>query len=67
MEATLRAGLEQSLLARAATVAAALEEQNAAFCAAASCAPRLGTTVYAPPLVMLTKPRSTYCTDWLTE
>jgi dedicated sortase system histidine kinase len=50
MEAALRAGLEQSLLARAATVAAAIEEQNAAFCAAASCAPRLGATIYAPPL-----------------
>jgi len=50
MEAALRAGLEQSLLARAATVAAALEEQNTELCAPASCAQRLGATIYAPPL-----------------
>ena len=42
MEAALRAGLEQSLLARAATVAAALEQQDTAFCSPASCAQRLG-------------------------
>jgi len=50
MEAALRAGLEQSLLARAATVAAALEQQDTAFCSPASCAQRLGATIYAPPL-----------------
>ena len=32
METALRAGLEQSLLARAATVAAALAEQRATLC-----------------------------------
>ncbi|HJR69020.1 MAG TPA: hypothetical protein VKA43_03195, partial [Gammaproteobacteria bacterium] len=50
METALRAGLEQSLLARAATVAAALEEQNTAFCPPAGCTQRLGATIYAAPL-----------------
>jgi dedicated sortase system histidine kinase len=50
MEAALRAGLEQSLLARAAAVAAALEEQGTEFCPPASCVQRLGATIYARPL-----------------
>lgn len=48
METALRTGLEQSLLARAATVAAALEEQSAPLCAPPDCdARRVGGTVYA--------------------
>ena len=52
MEAALRGGLEQSLIASAATVAAALEEQGAPLCAAAPCADEnaRGTTIYALPL-----------------
>jgi dedicated sortase system histidine kinase len=51
METALRAGLEQSLLASAATVAAALEEQGATLCARAPCeAAGGGATVYAVPL-----------------
>jgi hypothetical protein len=51
MEAVLRASFEQSLLARAATVATALEEQNAALCAPPECDPqRAGGTVYATAL-----------------
>ena len=51
MEAALRAAFEQSLLARAATVATALEEQNAALCAPPECDPqRAGGTVYATAL-----------------
>jgi dedicated sortase system histidine kinase len=51
MEAALRAGLEQSLLARAATVATALEEQSAALCAPLDCDPqRAGGTIYATAL-----------------
>ena len=45
------AGLEQSLLARAATVAAALAEQSAALCEPPDCDPsRAGGTVYATAL-----------------
>ena len=51
MEAALRAGFEQSLLARAATVATALEEQDAALCEPPECDPqRTGGTVYATAL-----------------
>src|SRR5688572_5556202 len=51
MEAVLRAGFEQSLLARAATVATALEEQSAALCTPPDCDPlRVGSTVYATAL-----------------
>jgi dedicated sortase system histidine kinase len=51
METALRAGLEQSLLARAATVATALEEQGASLCAPPDCDPhRAGATVYATAL-----------------
>src|SRR6187549_2733518 len=51
MEAALRAAFEQSLLARAATVATALAEQNAALCAPPECDPqRAGGTVYATAL-----------------
>jgi two-component system, OmpR family, sensor histidine kinase ChvG len=51
METALRAGLAQSLLASAATVAAALEEQRAALCAPPDCdAGRAGATVYATAL-----------------
>jgi len=51
MEAALRAGFEQALLARAATVATALEEQNAALCTPPDCDPlRAGGTVYATAL-----------------
>jgi two-component system, OmpR family, sensor histidine kinase ChvG len=50
MEAALRGGLEQSLIASATTVAAALEEQDLPLCAPALCAARAGATIYAPPL-----------------
>jgi dedicated sortase system histidine kinase len=51
MEAALRASLEQSLLARAATVATALEEQSASLCTPPDCDPlRAGGTVYATAL-----------------
>src|SRR5262245_44878222 len=51
MEAALRAAFEQSLLARAATVATALAEQSAALCMPADCDPkRAGGTVYATAL-----------------
>ena len=54
MEAALRGGLEQSLIASASTVAAALEEQTAPLCEPAPCvdddAPARGTTIYAAPL-----------------
>jgi len=51
MEAALRAGFEQSLLARAATVATALEEQSASLCTPPDCDPlRAGGTVYATAL-----------------
>jgi dedicated sortase system histidine kinase len=51
MEAALRAGLEQSLLARAATVATALEAESAALCTPPDCAPlRVGGTIYAATL-----------------
>jgi dedicated sortase system histidine kinase len=52
MEAALRGGLEQSLIASATTVAAALEEQSAPLCAPASCTAdsARGTTIYAAPL-----------------
>ena len=51
MEAALRTGLEQSLLARAATVATALEEQSAALCFPPDCDPlRAGGTIYATAL-----------------
>jgi dedicated sortase system histidine kinase len=51
MEAALRAGLEQSLLASASTVAAALEEQGAVLCAPPECATtRPGVAIYATPL-----------------
>jgi dedicated sortase system histidine kinase len=51
MEAALRAALEQSLLARAATVATALEGQSVALCTAPDCDPqRAGDTIYATAL-----------------
>jgi len=54
MEAALRGGLEQSLIASASTVAAALEEQSVPLCAPAPCADEgtraRGTTIYAAPL-----------------
>ena len=51
MESALRTGLEQSLLASAATVAAALEEQRTTLCAPPDCEPqRAGATVYATAL-----------------
>lgn len=51
METALRGSLEQSLLARAATVATALEEQRAAICASPDCDPALaGATIYATAL-----------------
>ena len=50
METALRAGLEQSLTASAAAVAAALEEQNATLCAASDCDARGGATIYATAL-----------------
>ena len=54
MEAALRGGLEQSLIASASTVAAALEEQSAPLCAPAPCKDEdshaRGTTIYAAPL-----------------
>src|SRR5688572_19727768 len=51
METALRAGLEQSLLARAATVATALAEQRATLCTPPDCDPlRAGGTVYAAAL-----------------
>jgi dedicated sortase system histidine kinase len=53
LEGALRSGLEQSLLASAATVAAALDEQAALLCSPAPCsAPSgvAGITLYAQPL-----------------
>jgi two-component system sensor histidine kinase ChvG len=51
METALRAGLEQSLVARAATVATALSEQSATLCSPPDCDPsRAGGTVYAAAL-----------------
>jgi dedicated sortase system histidine kinase len=51
MEAALRTGLEQSLLASASTVAAALEEQGATLCTPPQCtAQRPGVTIYATAL-----------------
>jgi two-component system, OmpR family, sensor histidine kinase ChvG len=53
MEAALRSGLEQSLIASATTVAAALEEQGAPLCPVPQCVPpqtRAGATIYAAPL-----------------
>jgi signal transduction histidine kinase len=53
MEAALRTGLEQSLVASATTVAAALEEQGMPLCPPPSCVPpetRTGATIYAVPL-----------------
>jgi len=51
MEAALRAGFEQSLLARAATVATALEERSATLCAPPDCDPaRAVAPVYATAL-----------------
>jgi signal transduction histidine kinase len=53
MESALRGGLEQSLLASASTVAAALEEQNLPLCSAPPCTagvPSRGTAIYAAPL-----------------
>ena len=60
MEAALRGGLEQSLIASATTVAAALEEQGAPLCAPSPCAGTArdstpaegphGATIYAAPL-----------------
>src|SRR5688572_9961929 len=53
MEGALRLGLEQSLLASAGTVAAAIAEQNAPLCSPPQCiAERVGTTIYAPPLAV---------------
>jgi two-component system sensor histidine kinase ChvG len=51
METALRASLEQSLLARAATVAAALEEQRAPLCEPPDCdANRAGAAIYGTAL-----------------
>jgi len=52
MESALRSGLEQSLLASATTVAAALEEQRLPVCAPPQCvaAVAAATTIYAAPL-----------------
>ena len=53
LEKALRSGLEQSLLASAAAVAAALEEQGALSCPLAPCSAAnaaAGMTIYAPPL-----------------
>lgn len=51
MESALRTGLEQSLLASAATVAAALEEQSTTLCTPPDCElRRAGATVYATAL-----------------
>ena len=51
METALRAGLEQSLLASAAAVAATLEEQSATLCTPPDCdAHRVGATIYATAL-----------------
>jgi len=54
MEAALRGGLEQSLIASASTVAAAVEEQGVSLCTSAPCADvdghARGTTIYAAPL-----------------
>jgi two-component system, OmpR family, sensor histidine kinase ChvG len=52
MESALRSGLEQSLLASAATVAAALEEQSVELCAVPPCRSHseLGQPVYAAQL-----------------
>jgi two-component system, OmpR family, sensor histidine kinase ChvG len=53
MEAALRGGLEQSLLASASAVATALEEQSVPLCPSPQCVePQAGsgTTIYAQPL-----------------
>ncbi len=53
MEAALRGGLEQSLLASASAVATALQEQAVTLCEPPQCAepaPGDGTTLYAQPL-----------------
>jgi signal transduction histidine kinase len=51
METALRGGLEQALLASAAAVAAALEEQSATLCSPPDCHPqRAGATIYATAL-----------------
>ncbi len=51
METALRTALERSLLARAATVATALEEQSASICAPPDCDPqRAGVAIYATAL-----------------
>jgi dedicated sortase system histidine kinase len=53
MEAALRGGLEQALLASATTVAAALEEQRVSLCPSAKCgsaAAGTATTIYSHPL-----------------
>jgi two-component system sensor histidine kinase ChvG len=51
MERALRLGLEQALLASAATAAAALATPTAASCAAPRCGGgRAGSTIYATPL-----------------
>jgi dedicated sortase system histidine kinase len=50
METALRGGLEQSLIATATTVAAALENQPLPPCANPHCAPGAATTIYAEPL-----------------
>jgi signal transduction histidine kinase len=51
METALRGGFERALLARAATVASALAEQDATLCTPPDCEPqRAGATVYATAL-----------------
>jgi two-component system sensor histidine kinase ChvG len=53
MEGALRLGLEQALLASAATAAASLAMPTAALCVAPRCADeRSGSTIYATPLPM---------------
>jgi two-component system sensor histidine kinase ChvG len=67
MEAALRAGLEQALLARAATVATALAEQGAALCTPPDCEPqRAGGTVYATALAREPELDGVRDDDWST-
>ena len=67
MESALRAGLEQSLLARASTVAVALEEQPLDLCAAAPCPDTraaIGMPIYAPPLGSEPRLDGAFDDDW---
>jgi two-component system, OmpR family, sensor histidine kinase ChvG len=67
MEAALRGGLEQSLVASATTVAAALEEQGMPLCPVPHCVPpqsRAGATIYAAPLRSEPQIDGVRDTDW---